>query len=165
MVFNATFNNIWAISWRSALLVDETVVPGENHRSVASHWQTLSHNVVSSTPRLSVITTTKAPELALVSYNCTLCVNMCITFLCLIKLCKLMYFCVFNDLLGMKRAGMIINSSYYHFISWISKFKNTLFMNVHSQNDRKLIIFSNCFFNLPTVKNLWMKYLKFWITH
>ena len=28
-----------------------TGVPGENHRLVASHWQTLSHNVVSSTPR------------------------------------------------------------------------------------------------------------------
>jgi hypothetical protein len=26
---------------------------GENHRPVASHWQTLSHNVVLSTPRLS----------------------------------------------------------------------------------------------------------------
>jgi hypothetical protein len=24
---------------------------GENHRPVASHWQTLSHNVVSNTPR------------------------------------------------------------------------------------------------------------------
>ena len=33
------------------------VVPGENHRHVASHWQTLSHNVVSSTPRLSGIQT------------------------------------------------------------------------------------------------------------
>ena len=40
------------ISWRSVLLVEETGVPGENHRSAASHWQTLSHNVVSSTPRL-----------------------------------------------------------------------------------------------------------------
>jgi len=29
---------------------EETGVPGENHRPVASHWQTLSHNVVSSTP-------------------------------------------------------------------------------------------------------------------
>ena len=29
--------------------------PGENHRPVASHWQTWSHNVVSSTPRLSEI--------------------------------------------------------------------------------------------------------------
>ena len=51
MVVNATFNNISVISWRSILLVDETGVSGENHRSVASHWQILSHNVVSSTPR------------------------------------------------------------------------------------------------------------------
>jgi len=41
-MFNATFNNISVILWRSVLLVDETRVPGENHRSVASHWQTLS---------------------------------------------------------------------------------------------------------------------------
>jgi hypothetical protein len=34
MVFNATFNNILAISWRSVLLVEQT---GENHRPVASH--------------------------------------------------------------------------------------------------------------------------------
>ena len=44
MVFNATFNNISAISWRSVLLEEET---GENHRPAASHWQTLSHSVVS----------------------------------------------------------------------------------------------------------------------
>ena len=50
MVFNATFNNISVISWRSVLLAEETGVPGENHRPVGSHWQTLSHNVVSSTP-------------------------------------------------------------------------------------------------------------------
>ena len=31
MVFNATSNNFSAISWRSVLLVEETVVPGENH--------------------------------------------------------------------------------------------------------------------------------------
>jgi len=30
-VFNATFNNISDISWRSVLLVEETGVPGENH--------------------------------------------------------------------------------------------------------------------------------------
>jgi len=29
MVFNATFNNISVISWRSVLLVEETGVPGE----------------------------------------------------------------------------------------------------------------------------------------
>ena len=45
MVFNAIFSNI------SVLLVEETRVPGENQRGVASHWQTLSHNVVSSTRR------------------------------------------------------------------------------------------------------------------
>ena len=37
MVFNATFNTISAISWRSILLVEETGVPGEYHRPVASH--------------------------------------------------------------------------------------------------------------------------------
>jgi hypothetical protein len=57
MVFNATFNNISVISWGSVLLVEETRVPGENHRPAASHCQTLSHNVVSSTPRLSGIRT------------------------------------------------------------------------------------------------------------
>ena len=46
MVFNATFNNISVISWRSVLLVEETRGPRENHRPVPSHWQTLSHNVV-----------------------------------------------------------------------------------------------------------------------
>ena len=51
MVFNATFNNISAISCRSVLLVEETGVPGNNHRPAASHWQILSHIVVSSTPR------------------------------------------------------------------------------------------------------------------
>jgi len=46
MLFNATFNTISVISLRSVLLVEETGGPGENHRPVASHWQTLSHNVV-----------------------------------------------------------------------------------------------------------------------
>ena len=36
MVFNATFNNISAISWLSVLFVEETGGPGENHRPVAS---------------------------------------------------------------------------------------------------------------------------------
>jgi hypothetical protein len=39
MVFNATFNNISVISWRSVLLVEEPGGPGEDHRPVASHWQ------------------------------------------------------------------------------------------------------------------------------
>jgi hypothetical protein len=46
IVFNATFNNISSISWRLVLLVEETGGPGENHRPVTSHWQTLSHKVV-----------------------------------------------------------------------------------------------------------------------
>jgi hypothetical protein len=32
------------------LLVEETGVPGENHRPAAGPGQTLSHNAVSSTP-------------------------------------------------------------------------------------------------------------------
>ena len=43
MVLNATFNNIY---WRSVLLGEETGGPGKIHRPVASHWQTLPHNVV-----------------------------------------------------------------------------------------------------------------------
>ena len=33
MVFNATFNNISVISWQSVLLMEETWVCGDNHRS------------------------------------------------------------------------------------------------------------------------------------
>ena len=56
-MFYATFNNISLTSWRSVLLEEETGVHGENHRPVGNHWQILSHNVVSSTPRLSGIRT------------------------------------------------------------------------------------------------------------
>jgi len=34
MVFNAAFNNISVILWWSVLMVEETGVPGENHRLV-----------------------------------------------------------------------------------------------------------------------------------
>ena len=37
MVFNIAFNNISAISQRSVLLMEETAVPGENHRPAACH--------------------------------------------------------------------------------------------------------------------------------
>ena len=37
VVFNSSFNNISVISWQSVLLVEETGVPGENHRPVISH--------------------------------------------------------------------------------------------------------------------------------
>jgi hypothetical protein len=47
MVLNATFNNSSAvISWLSVLMMEETREPRQKHRPVASHWQTLSHNVV-----------------------------------------------------------------------------------------------------------------------
>ena len=45
------------LSWRSGLLMEETGIPGENHRPVTSNWQTYSHNVVSSTPRMCGIRT------------------------------------------------------------------------------------------------------------
>ena len=51
MMFNTTFNNISAILWQSVLLVEETGVPWKT----TDLSQTLSHNVVSSTPRLSGI--------------------------------------------------------------------------------------------------------------
>jgi hypothetical protein len=41
--YKSTFKNISAISW--------WLFPGENILLVASHCQTLSHTVVSSTPR------------------------------------------------------------------------------------------------------------------
>jgi hypothetical protein len=34
MVLNIIFNNISVISWQSVLLVEETGVPGENHRAL-----------------------------------------------------------------------------------------------------------------------------------
>jgi len=37
MVFNVTFNNISIILWQSVLLVEETVVPRENHKPAISH--------------------------------------------------------------------------------------------------------------------------------
>jgi hypothetical protein len=37
IVFNTTFSNISAISWRPVLVVEEAVVPGENHQPWASN--------------------------------------------------------------------------------------------------------------------------------
>jgi hypothetical protein len=58
-MLSTTFNNITVISWQSVLLVEETRGPGENHPPVTSHKSLtiLSHNVASSTPRLSRIQT------------------------------------------------------------------------------------------------------------
>jgi hypothetical protein len=50
-VFNATFNNMSVLLWRSVLLVEENGISDKNHRPATSHLQFLSHNVVLSTPR------------------------------------------------------------------------------------------------------------------
>ena len=52
MVFNATFNSISVILWWSVLLVEETRIPEENHR-------TLSHNVVWNTPKFILVISEK----------------------------------------------------------------------------------------------------------
>jgi hypothetical protein len=56
MMFKATFNFISVISWRSVLLVEETGASWENHRNVANRWQTLSHNALSSTTLVVIVT-------------------------------------------------------------------------------------------------------------
>ena len=56
-MLNVTSNIIWVLTWRSVLLAEETGVPGKNHQTATGYWQTLSHNIVSSTPRLSGIRT------------------------------------------------------------------------------------------------------------
>jgi hypothetical protein len=55
VVFQQYFSYIVAVSF--ILFEKETRGLGENHWPVASHWQTLSYTVVSSTPSLSGIRT------------------------------------------------------------------------------------------------------------
>ena len=50
MVFNATFNNILAISWWSVLLMDGTGGTQRKSPTCRKSLQPLSHKVVSSTP-------------------------------------------------------------------------------------------------------------------
>ena len=69
MVLNAIFNNISLISWMSVILVEKIGVPGETHRPVASHCQTLSHNVVSIKPRLSGVRSHNIGTDCIVSYK------------------------------------------------------------------------------------------------
>ena len=63
IVFKMVYVGLWCLTSRSTifqlvvyrgdhfLLVEETEVPEENHRHVASQWQTSLHNIISSTPR------------------------------------------------------------------------------------------------------------------
>ena len=48
MVFNVTYNNMSVISWRSILFGGGNRSTRINHRPVASYWQSVLHNVVSS---------------------------------------------------------------------------------------------------------------------
>ena len=74
VVFNATFNDISIKSSWSDLLVEEIRVPRENHQPAASHWQTLSHNVVLSTPHLKGF---KLTTLVVIGTGCIdSCVNL-----------------------------------------------------------------------------------------
>jgi hypothetical protein len=63
MVFNAYFNSISVIAWRSVLLVEETPGYPEKTTDLPQVTDKLpSHNVVSSTPRLSGVRTHNASD-------------------------------------------------------------------------------------------------------
>ena len=72
VVFNATFNNISVISWRLVLLVMETRVPGENHWPAASHWQTLSYNIIGFELTTSVVIGTDCRDSCKSNYHTTI---------------------------------------------------------------------------------------------
>jgi hypothetical protein len=44
-VFNVTFSDISAISWRPVLVVEEAVVPRENHVKIKLGWKMADHVV------------------------------------------------------------------------------------------------------------------------
>jgi hypothetical protein len=53
-------------------LVKKSGIPRENHRPVASHWRTLSHNVVSNTPRRVRYLLVALIYVFFILYNCSL---------------------------------------------------------------------------------------------
>ena len=59
MMFDTTFNNLSVTMYIVVVSVigEGNRVPGEHCQTVASHWQILSQNVVSSAPRPSKIRT------------------------------------------------------------------------------------------------------------
>ena len=74
MCFLCVYTGCWwivtgGISMRSALLGEGIGVSGENHRHAISYWQTLSHNVVSSIPRLTEIWTLLVMEVDILFFN------------------------------------------------------------------------------------------------
>ena len=65
MVFNATESTLFSV-----MFVEDTWVPGENQRPSASHWQTLSHKVVSSTSRHEPWAGFKLTALVVIGTDC-----------------------------------------------------------------------------------------------
>jgi hypothetical protein len=63
--FNATFNNISAISWRPVLVVEEAGVPGENHRPWSEYYYLTTHT------SLSLIRREFAPSFVKYKKECT----------------------------------------------------------------------------------------------
>jgi hypothetical protein len=53
------------ISWRPVLLVEETGIPGENHRTVASHWQILMQWIFLYIARVVVVVIVEQLDLQL----------------------------------------------------------------------------------------------------
>ena len=86
MVFSVTFNNISVILWWSVLLVVETVVPGENHRPVPCHWQTLLYNYTPRKHSLSGPTSTSFVQFppSFVEFKITMC-ELCSIKDCIIR--------------------------------------------------------------------------------
>jgi hypothetical protein len=64
MVFNAAFSSIVAVSF----IGGGNRSTGRNHQLTSSHWKTLSHKVVSSTPRLGAFELT---TLVVIGTECT----------------------------------------------------------------------------------------------
>ena len=92
----STIFQLYLLSWRSALLVE---VSGENHRPAAGHWQTLSHNVGSSTPHLNEVWTRNVSFLRHIKYPYMYIVIVCglfewkRIFACFLW-CHCVYFCI-----------------------------------------------------------------------
>jgi hypothetical protein len=63
-VVNATFNNVSVISRQSVLLVEETGVPGEKHRSVTERYR---NNPTKKQIKMAII---DAQPVLLASFDC-----------------------------------------------------------------------------------------------
>ena len=73
IVFNATFSNISAISWRPVLVVEEARVPGENHWPWASNWKTLSLAAASRVHLFCILQSWERTHTVLVIGKCNEC--------------------------------------------------------------------------------------------